>query len=115
MVWVDSWETFFQQAEKLYLENPDHTRYLMKYRHMDGKLELKVTNDQVCLKFLTTQAQDLKRLDKLNNLFLTYMCGKTCTTETPDEVLAPPQRPERPGSSEDVQTSASKRQKKKAK
>ena len=28
MVWVDSWETFFQQAEKLYLENPDHVRAL---------------------------------------------------------------------------------------
>jgi hypothetical protein len=25
---------------------------------------------------LTDQQQDLKRIDKLNTLFLTYMCGK---------------------------------------
>ena len=35
-----------------------------------------MTNDRVCLKFVTDQQQDLKRIDKLNNLFLTYMCGK---------------------------------------
>jgi len=102
MVWVDDWETFYAEAEKLYREHPDHTRYVMKYRHCDGKLELKVTNDQVCLKFLTDQQQDLKRIDKLNNMFLTYMCGKDPSVDPPDEVLAaPPQRPERPGSSED--------------
>ena len=49
---------------------------MTKYRHVDGKLELKVTNDRVCLKFVTDQQQDLKKIDKLNNLFLTYMCGK---------------------------------------
>ena len=73
MVWVDNWETFYAEAEKLYIEHPDHvratlsppmiarnrshpqivplssaqTRYVMKYRHVDGKLELKVTNDRV--------------------------------------------------------------------
>lgn len=29
-----------------------------------------------CLKYLTTQAADLKRIDKMNNLFLARMCGK---------------------------------------
>ena len=89
----------------------------MKYRHCDGKLVLKVTNDRVvrlapphstpprlarratsgwpqgvgpgdssltraatrcaqCLKFETDQAQDVKRLEKLNSLFFSYMCGK---------------------------------------
>ena len=73
MVWIDNWETFYAEAEKLYLDHPDHvrarahhlllavgvdcsqlsllrrlqTRYVMKYRHVDGKLELKVTNDRV--------------------------------------------------------------------
>jgi hypothetical protein len=87
------------------------TRYVMKYRHVDGKLELKVTNDRVvrtrrtsgclalslrlltisgnpqCFKFITDQAQDLKRIDKLNNLFLTYMCGKDPAVEPPDGAL----------------------------
>lgn len=71
MVWLDSWDTFQAEAEQLYLESPEHvclpdpahcpttsfnlatwlcalqTRYVMKYRHVDGKLELKVTNDRV--------------------------------------------------------------------
>ena len=51
------------------------TRYVTKYRHVDGKLELKVTNDRVSLKFITDQQQDLKRIDKLNNLLLTHMVG----------------------------------------
>ena len=29
-----------------------------------------------CLKFETDQAQDVKRLEKLNSLFFAYMCGK---------------------------------------
>ena len=75
-VLVEDWDTFYAEAEKLYVEHPDHTRYVAKYRHCDGKLELKVTNDRVCLKYVTDQQQDLKRIEKLNNLFLTYMCGK---------------------------------------
>jgi hypothetical protein len=95
MTFIESWETFYAEAEKLYLEHPDHvrhtlgflsssfspfgkrvcipspeatarstilafalpvshathtlwqTRYVAKYRHCDGKLELKVTNDRV--------------------------------------------------------------------
>ena len=53
----------------------EQTRYVTKYRHVDGKLELKVTNDRICFKFLTDQQQDLKRIDKLNNLLLTHMVG----------------------------------------
>lgn len=26
MVWVDNWETFYAEAEKLYIEHPDHVR-----------------------------------------------------------------------------------------
>ena len=109
MVWIENWDTFYAEAEKLFLEHPEHvsffagclfyfrlassiytllttaaipiysccfqTRYVTKYRHVDGKLELKVTNDRVCLKFITDQQQDLKRIDKLNNLLLTHMVG----------------------------------------
>ena len=59
-----------------YVEHPAHTRYTLKYRHTDGKVVLKVTNDRQCLKYLTDQAGDVKRIEKLNNLFVTYMCGQ---------------------------------------
>ena len=88
---IDSLDAFVAEAEKLYVEHPDYTRYVAKYRHCDGKLELKVTNDRVCLKYVTDQQQDLKRIDKLNNLFLTYMCGKDPYAEPADEPT--PNRP----------------------
>uniref|UniRef100_A0A453RAL2 Signal recognition particle 9 kDa protein n=1 Tax=Aegilops tauschii subsp. strangulata TaxID=200361 RepID=A0A453RAL2_AEGTS len=49
------------------------TRYCMKYRHCDGKLVLKVTDDRECLKFKTDQAQDAKKMEKLNNIFFALM------------------------------------------
>ena len=87
MPYIDSLETFVAEAEKLYVEHPEHTRYVAKYRHVDGKLELKVTNDRVCLKFETDQQQDLKRIDKLNALFLSYMCGKDPYADPGEDVV----------------------------
>jgi signal recognition particle subunit SRP9 len=45
----------------------------MKYRHCDGKLVLKVTDNKECLKFKTDQAQEAKKMEKLNNIFFTLM------------------------------------------
>jgi hypothetical protein len=32
---------------QLFISDPEHTRYLVKYRHVDAKLVLKVTDDKV--------------------------------------------------------------------
>ena len=46
-----------------------------------------------CLKFETDQAQDVKRLEKLNSLFFSYMCGKDPHADTElDGALTPTQR-----------------------
>jgi hypothetical protein len=45
MVFVEDFEVFIQEAEELYRSNPLATRYCIKYRHCDGKLVLKVTDD----------------------------------------------------------------------
>jgi len=111
MTWVDSIETFCADAEKLYLEHPDHTRLTMKYRHVDGKVELKVTNDRVCLKFLTDQQQHLKRIDKLNNVLLTYMVGKDPYEENADELAEGSAKPPSAG---DAAGAGAERKKKKA-
>mmetsp|Transcript_30648 Transcript_30648/g.66906 ORF Transcript_30648/g.66906 Transcript_30648/m.66906 type:complete len:108 (-) Transcript_30648:335-658(-) len=66
---IESWDEFFQQVEALFRAEPLRTRMMTKYRHCDGKLEIKVTDDKVCLQFRTEQAQDLKRIEKLNQLF----------------------------------------------
>ena len=42
-----------------------------------------------CLKYQTDQASDVKRLDKLNNVFLTRMCGKDPSEEAVEGAPAP--------------------------
>ncbi|KAI4368349.1 hypothetical protein MLD38_016916 [Melastoma candidum] len=73
MVYITSWEEFVERSVQLFRADPESTRYCMKYRHCDGKLVLKVTDDRQCLKFKTDQAQDAKKMEKLNNIFFTLM------------------------------------------
>lgn len=44
---IQDFDTFYEQAQEIYRANPLATRYCMKYRHTDGKLVLKVTDDVV--------------------------------------------------------------------
>ncbi|XP_076943196.1 signal recognition particle 9 kDa protein-like [Bidens hawaiensis] len=73
MVYVISWDDFVERSIQLFRASPQNTRYVMKYRHSDAKLVLKVTDDKQCLKFKTDQAQDAKKMEKLNNIFFTLM------------------------------------------
>ncbi|KAI8485401.1 Signal recognition particle protein [Branchiostoma belcheri] len=66
MTFITSWEEFAKAAERLYQADPVKCRFVVKYRHCDGKLVLKVTDDQVCLQYRTEHAQDVKKLEKLN-------------------------------------------------
>lgn len=113
-MYIDNWDSFYQQAEELYRSNPLKTRYVTKYRHCDGKLALKVTDDRtvspvrrgmvvdgaiyrrggalvgpliLCsctpppagvlfwqvLQYKTDQQADLKKVEKLNQLFFSLM------------------------------------------
>ncbi|RWR89404.1 signal recognition particle protein [Cinnamomum micranthum f. kanehirae] len=73
MVYIASWDEFVERSVQLFRANPQTSRYVMKYRHCDGKLVLKVTDNRECLKFKTDQAQDAKKMEKLNNIFFTLM------------------------------------------
>jgi signal recognition particle subunit SRP9 len=46
------------------------TRFLTKYRHKDGRVVLKVTNDIECLKFASDNVADIKNIDRLSGWFL---------------------------------------------
>uniref|UniRef100_A0A672FGH2 SRP9 domain-containing protein n=1 Tax=Salarias fasciatus TaxID=181472 RepID=A0A672FGH2_SALFA len=39
-------------------------RVVLKYRHCDGNLCIKVTDNVVCLQYKTDQAQDVKKIEK---------------------------------------------------
>lgn len=73
MVYINSWDDFVEKSVLMFRTDPEKTRYVMKYRHSDGKLVLKVTDDKVCLKFKTDQLQEAKKMEKLNNIFFTLM------------------------------------------
>ncbi|CAO2835213.1 unnamed protein product [Amaranthus hypochondriacus] len=73
MVYLTSWDEFVERSVQLFRADPESTRYSMKYRHCDGKLVLKVTDNKECLKFKTDQAQDAKKMEKLNNIFFALM------------------------------------------
>ncbi|CAF1707868.1 hypothetical protein HID58_055253 [Brassica napus] len=73
MVYIVSWDEFVDRSVQLFKADPESTRYVVKYRHCDGKLVLKVTDNKECLKFKTDQAQEARKMEKLNNIFFTLM------------------------------------------
>ena len=46
-MFIEDWNSFYEQAEQLYRNDPLRTRYVTKYKHTSGKLILKVTDDRV--------------------------------------------------------------------
>ncbi|KAJ7972704.1 Signal recognition particle 9 kDa protein [Quillaja saponaria] len=73
MVYITSWDEFVDRSVQLFRADPESTRYVMKYRHCDGKLVLKVTDNRECLKYKTDQAQEARKMEKLNSIFFTLM------------------------------------------
>ncbi len=45
MVLVEDWEEFYEKAEELARGKPLDCRYTVKYKHRDGKMVLKVTDN----------------------------------------------------------------------
>ncbi|XP_048213528.1 signal recognition particle 9 kDa protein [Perognathus longimembris pacificus] len=71
-----NWEEFSRAAEKLYLADPMKVRIVLKYRHADGNLCMKVTDDAVCLVYRTEQAQDVKKIEKFHSQLMRLMVAK---------------------------------------
>ncbi|KAG5276525.1 hypothetical protein AALO_G00106680 [Alosa alosa] len=76
MPYYQVWEEFARAAEKLYLTEPMKVRVVLKYRHCDGNLCIKVTDDSVCLQYKTDQAQDVKKIEKLHGKLMRLMVSK---------------------------------------
>lgn len=76
MTFFNSWEEFAKAVDKLYGASPDRCRFVVKYRHKDGQLVIKMTDDVVCLQYSTDQAQDVKKLEKLTSNLMRHMVTK---------------------------------------
>ncbi|PVG02776.1 signal recognition particle, SRP9/SRP14 subunit [Serendipita vermifera] len=73
MVFVKSWSEYQAQAEKLYQQQPERTRYCVKYRAADGLLVLKVTDDHSCIKYKTRSSIMLNRFEAFNLSIMSKM------------------------------------------
>ncbi len=51
-------------------------RYNIKYHHAAGTLEMKMTDDVVCLQYKTDAAQDVKKMEKFVNNLMRHMASK---------------------------------------
>ena len=45
-MYIEEWDSFYQQAEALFIADPLKTRLVLKYSHSKAKLTLKVTDDR---------------------------------------------------------------------
>ncbi|XP_072847043.2 signal recognition particle 9 kDa protein isoform X2 [Pogona vitticeps] len=70
-------EPWKQMGAGLLLGSPDNSvRVVLKYRHCDGNLCIKVTDDVVCLLYRTDQAQDVKKIEKFHSQLMRLMVAK---------------------------------------
>lgn len=45
-MYIEDWDSFYQQAEALFVADPLKTRLVLKYTHSKSKLTVKVTDDR---------------------------------------------------------------------
>mmetsp|Transcript_13085 Transcript_13085/g.15878 ORF Transcript_13085/g.15878 Transcript_13085/m.15878 type:complete len:103 (+) Transcript_13085:111-419(+) len=84
-MYIERWDEFTSLAKDLFVANPGKVRYTFKYRHVDGALVLKVTDDKVCLKYKTDKLADVNKMDRFNNWFFSQATNSNPTVESPLE------------------------------
>ena len=70
---IKSWDQFSASAKEIFVANPSKTRVCMKYRHCDGTVDLKVTDDSTVVTFRTDEQHDLKNVHQFNAWMLSRM------------------------------------------
>ncbi|XP_005383364.1 PREDICTED: signal recognition particle 9 kDa protein-like [Chinchilla lanigera] len=71
-----TWVEYSPVAEKLSLEDLMKAGVVLKYRHTNGNLCIKETDDLVCLVYRTGQAQDVKKIEKFHTQPVRLMVAK---------------------------------------
>lgn len=73
---VKTWDEFAKNAEILYVNDPMKSRFTIKYRHCDGTLTIKITDDTSCYIYDTEHAADVKKLEKLTSQLMRHMASR---------------------------------------
>ncbi|XP_009892632.1 PREDICTED: signal recognition particle 9 kDa protein [Charadrius vociferus] len=66
----------FEDDSFLNKKDKPMVRVVLKYRHCDGNLCIKVTDDVACLLYRTDQAQDVKKIEKFHSQLMRLMVAK---------------------------------------
>jgi hypothetical protein len=74
MPFIANWDEFNEKASEMHQEDPVRFRIMMKYRHNDGKLVLKVTNDKKVCQYLVEQPKEVKNVDKFLSTYMKTFC-----------------------------------------
>lgn len=61
---ISNWDEFTEKANEMYNTDPTNTRVTMKYRHSDGKLTLKMTDNKKVYQFCASHPKEVKNIDK---------------------------------------------------
>merc|ERR1711872_342435 len=75
MGFIDVYEDFEKAAERVYLNSPMKARCVMKYDHSNACLQVKVTDDAVCVQYKTDSQEQLKKLEKLVGNLMKHMAS----------------------------------------
>lgn len=74
---ITTFEDFDIIADRMVSSSdPRRFRFAIKYRHNDGVVTLTITDDVERFKFTSNLAQDVKKMEKLNNKLLRKMMEK---------------------------------------
>lgn len=74
MPFVTNWDEFNDRTSALYQNDPVRFRITMKYRHNDGKLVLKVTDDKKVYQYLVEQPKEVKNVDRFLSTYMRTFC-----------------------------------------
>lgn len=66
---LENWDEFADKAKKMVSDDPASSRIVMKYRHKDGKLKVKATDNKKVLQYFG----DPKDVQNVNKLMSTAM------------------------------------------
>ncbi|KAJ8602687.1 hypothetical protein CTAYLR_003766 [Chrysophaeum taylorii] len=68
-------DEFTEKAKELFESDPAKVRFVLKYKHGEGTMTLRTTNDEFWLIYRTDQAAELRRLEALQLWLMAAMCA----------------------------------------
>lgn len=73
MPYLNNWDEFAEKARVMYNNDPVNCRITVKYRHNDGKLNVKVTDNKKAYQYLAEQPKEVKNIDKFMSIVMRNM------------------------------------------